>query len=386
MTPPGAPGATHRPHGAAGPQRSRVALVALATLGMLAMLGAVAAPAAAHPLDIGYLRIDAEASDVAVVLDVHVNAAARLAGLDPAAIDAAAVARHAAELADATLRASPIVTASGPCRWTTAAATLVDRTASITAHAACPAAVRALRWTLPFLAQARISPTFQVLVKARIAGDDHVAIADKLRPTLALAAKESLGFATFVWTGVEHIGAAPSQWHGASGWHLPDGIDHILFLLALMLAGGSLVRILGIVSGFTLGHSITLALSALHVVRPPAAVIEPLIALSIAFVAAEAFLGRFERQRWKVAAGFGLIHGFGFASALNQLQLSTRDLASALFGYNLGVELGQVTIVLALAPLLLALQRHPRLHPVVRGLAAAIFVAGLYWFVARLTG
>jgi hypothetical protein len=201
---------------------------------------------------------------------------------------------------------------------------------------------------------------------------------------LELAATRAIGLAAFVWTGIEHIGAAPSEWRGPAGWKLPDGVDHILFLLALMLAGGTLTRILGIVSGFTLGHSITLALSALHVVRPPAQLIEPLIALSIAFVAAEAFAGRFEGHRWKVASCFGLIHGFGFATALNQLELSTGELARALFGYNLGVELGQVAIVLIAAPVILHLQRHRRYHPVVRGLAAMIFVAGIVWFVQRL--
>jgi len=187
-----------------------------------------------------------------------------------------------------------------------------------------------------------------------------------------------------VWTGIEHIGAAPGQWHDATGWKLPDGLDHILFLIALMLVGGRLARTLGIVSGFTLGHSITLALSALHIVRPPAQLIEPLIALSIALVAAEAFLGRFDGHRWKVASCFGLIHGFGFATALHQLDLSTGDLISALFGYNLGVELGQITIVLATAPLILYVQRHRRFHPIVRGLAAAICVAGIAWFVQRV--
>jgi HupE / UreJ protein len=359
----------------------RVLGVAAVLFGL--MLG-LARPAAAHPLDIGYLRIDAGGTTVSVALDIHVNAAARLVGVDPPAMDAAAVAHHAVALADATYRSAPITTPAGPCRWTTATAVLHDRTASIAGQAACPAPVRAIRWAFPFVAEARISPTFQILVKAQIAGEDHVAIADKTRPSLALSTSTSIGFGAFVWTGVEHIGAAPSQWHGPSGWKLPDGLDHILFLLALMLAGGSLLRILGIVSGFTLGHSITLALSALHIVRPPAALIEPLIALSIAFVAAEAFLGKFEGHRWKVASAFGLIHGFGFATALNQLDLSTGDLISALFGYNLGVELGQVTIVLVTAPLLLYLQRDRRFHPIVRGLAAAIFIAGLYWFFQRL--
>ncbi|MBC7978308.1 MAG: HupE/UreJ family protein, partial [Myxococcales bacterium] len=279
---------------------------------------------------------------------------------------------------------APITTEHGTCRWTTATAAVHERTASITGQAACPGAMHTLHWALPFLGDARVSPTFQILVKAQLAGADHVAIADHTRPAIALESARTLGVASFVWTGVEHIGAAPDEWHDESGWKLPDGIDHILFLLGLMLAGGTLMRILGIVSGFTLGHSITLALSALHVVRPPAAIIEPLIALSIAFVAAEALVGRFEGHRWKVATAFGLIHGFGFASALNELELSTGDLISALFGYNLGVELGQVAIVLVAAPLVLYLQRHRQLHWIVRGLAAVIFVAGMAWFIERL--
>jgi len=359
---------------------TRRAIVVAALVGLAALAG----PAAAHPLDLGYLRIDADGATVAVTLDLHVNAAARLTGVAPAALDAPAVGRQAAQLADATFRGAPITTELGACRWTTARATLSDRTVRIAGEADCPGAARTLRWAFPFVADARVSPTFQILVKAELAGEDHVAIVDQHRPSLELTTTRAIGFTTFVWTGVEHIGAAPSQWREAAGWKLPDGLDHILFLLALMLAGGTLVRILGIVSGFTLGHSITLALSALHVARPPAQIIEPLIALSIAFVAAEAFWGKLEGHRWKVATAFGLVHGFGFASALNQLDLSTGDLIAALFGYNLGVELGQVTIVLVTAPLLLYLQRHRRFHPIVRGLAAAIFIAGMYWFFQRL--
>jgi len=353
-----------------------IAASAIAVLG--AVLG-VARPAAAHPLDLGYLRLTADGDAITAVLDLHVNAAARLIGAPPGG----ALADAAGALADATLRGAPILTPAGPCRWTAVAATSHDTTASLTVGAACPAPVHTLAWSLPFVADARVSPTFQVLVKARLAGDDRVAIADRIRPRIELGATPALGLTAFVWTGIEHIGAAPSQWHDATGWKLPDGLDHILFLLALMLAGGGLARILGIVSGFTLGHSITLALSALHLVRPPARLIEPLIALTIALVAAQAFAGR-GGHRWRVAACFGLIHGFGFATALHQLELPTRQLVPALVGYNLGVELGQVAIVLVAAPLLLTLQRHRRFHPIVRGLAAAICAAGVYWLFQRL--
>jgi hypothetical protein len=353
-------------------------------LGCLAIVLGLARPAAGHPLDIGYLRIDADTDAISVTLDLHVTAAARLAGAEPDTLDAAALHRLAGELADATYRRAPLVVPAGPCGWTTAAATLVDRTARLTGHAACPAPGRALRWALPFVRDPRISPTFQILVKARLAGTDHVAIVDPERPALELAGASAPGFGAFVWTGVEHIGAAPGEWRDGERWKLPDGIDHILFLLALMLAGGTVLQIVGIVSGFTLGHSITLALSALDVARPPPALIEPLIALSIALVAGRALLGSPERHRWTIAACFGLIHGFGFATALHGLGLSTGDTIAALLGYNLGVELGQLAIVLVTAPLLLYVQRRAQLRPIVRGVAAVILVAGVTWFLQRL--
>ncbi|HSR97591.1 MAG TPA: HupE/UreJ family protein [Kofleriaceae bacterium] len=373
--------------GARKPIRNARAAWLVALLALVAV--ALPRSASAHPLDLGYLRIEARGTTVAIALDVHATTAAHLVGLDPATVDAAALAARAGALADASYRAAPLETELGACHWTSARATLAGSTASLTGEATCPSPVRQIRWALPFVQGPHVSPTFQILVKAQLGGEDRVAIVDRARPSLELTAAPAVGFAELVWTGVEHIGAAPDQWHDASGWRLPDGIDHILFLCALMLAGGTLWRILGIVSGFTIGHSITLALSALHIARPPASVIEPLIALSIAVVAAEALADRAlfsasSDHRWKVAACFGLVHGFGFAGALDRLDLSTGDRLWALLAYNLGVELGQVAIVLAAAPLLLALQRHRRFHPVVRGLAAAILIAGTYWFVQRI--
>ena len=343
--------------------------------------------AAAHPLDLGYLRIESRGEAVTAVLDIEAGAAAELLGAGGRAPDAAALAARAGELADATLRRAPIDTDRGPCRWTGAAAALHARTATLTAEAACPSGARTLRWPLPFVGGPHVSPAFQLFVKARLAGEEHVTTVDRAAPALVLSQGVHLGFAEFVASGIQHIGAAPGEWRDGGGWKLPDGIDHILFLLALMLGGGSLLRLAGIATGFTLGHSITLALSGLGLVQPSARVIEPLIALSIAWVAARAYLGREEAHRWKTAAGFGLVHGFGFAGALQQLELSTPEMVKALFGYNAGVELGQLAIVLAIAPGVLLLQRRPRLqHVVVRGLAVVIFFAGLSWFVERAVG
>ena len=121
--------------------------------------------------------------------------------------------------------------------------------------------------------------------------------------------------------GIAHIGATPEEWWGPEGFHLPEGIDHILFLLALILAGGTLGQMVKTATGFTVGHSITLAAGSLGLVAFPQRVVESAIALSIAYVAAETFFIKTPRDRWKMAAAFGLIHGLGFASALGELNL-----------------------------------------------------------------
>ena len=358
------------------------------TLLLAALIAAAGArPAAAHPLDIGYLRIEGRGEAVTAVLDLDAGAAADLLGAGGITLDDAALRARAGELADATIRRASIETPNGPCKWTSAAAALRARTASVTLEATCPSGARTLRWPMPFIGDPRVSSTFQLFVKARLAGADeeYVTTVDRSAPELVLSQGAHVGFGAFVWSGIQHIGAAPGEWHDADGWKLPDGIDHILFLLALMLCGGTLIELAKIVTGFTLGHSITLALSGLGLVRPSLQIIEPLIALSIAWVAAQAFLGNKESHRWKTAIGFGLVHGFGFAGALQQLDLSTLEMVQALFGYNVGVELGQISIVLVIAPGVLLLQRRPRVqHATVRVLAVMIFAAGLYWFVERL--
>jgi hypothetical protein len=369
---------------------------ALALAGAALATAAVMRSAAAHPLDLGYLRLDGEQGSLAAGLDLDLGAAAHLLAVEEAVLENPhALQQRAAALADATLRRAAPVSDRGACRWIGETfASLASRTVSLTLRVECPAGARELTWAFPFIAEMRVSPAFQVLVKAHTspasaAGGELVTTLDRNTPQLSLpldgAAGSDLSFGAFVWSGIEHIGAAPDQWYDVNGPKLADGIDHILFLLALLLAGGTAMQLIGITSGFTLGHSITLALSALGVVRPPASLIEPLIALSIALVAAEAFLARPGNRRWKVATAFGLVHGFGFAGALNELGLSTTDTLKALFGYNFGVELGQIAIVLVVTPMILLLQRRPLTHRlVVRALSAAIFVAGMYWFAERI--
>lgn len=182
--------------------------------------------------------------------------------------------------------------------------------------------------------------------------------------------------------------------------HIFTGYDHIAFLLGLLLLGGSLRTLFGIVTSFTLAHSITLALATLGLVTPPPRLIEPLIAASIVFVALEnlwalraapdqrqAVAARALGHRWMVTFAFGLVHGFGFASALRELHLPRGSLAASLVSFNLGVEVGQVAIAAAALPLLALLRRKPWFSPAgLRALSAAVAAAGLFWLVQRVAG
>jgi hypothetical protein len=141
------------------------------------------------------------------------------------------------------------------------------------------------------------------------------------------------------------------------------------------------------VTGFTAGHSVTLALATLGIVHLPQRLVESAIALSIAFVAAEAIFIRKGRARWRIALFFGLVHGLGFASALAELHLDRSSILKALVGFNVGVELGQAVIVAIALPTLYLLQRPAASRRfAVPTLAFFIFSAGSYWFVRRAFG
>ena len=171
--------------------------------------------------------------------------------------------------------------------------------------------------------------------------------------------------------------------------HIFIGPDHILFVVGLLLLGGTLKQLLKVVSAFTLAHSVTLALATLNVLNPPARIIEPAIAASIVFVGVHSLITSKEKRDWRLvfAFGFGFIHGFGFANALREMELPHSALIWSLFSFNGGVEVGQACIVLAVAPLLALLRAKAK--PVVtrRVLTAgslAVIAAGAFWFVQRV--
>ncbi|MBV9868776.1 MAG: HupE/UreJ family protein [Abitibacteriaceae bacterium] len=179
--------------------------------------------------------------------------------------------------------------------------------------------------------------------------------------------------------------------------HIFGGLDHILFVFGLILMGGSLRQLLKTVTAFTLAHSITLTLAATSIYAPSPRIVEPLIALSIVAAAFENLRVhqaqlKAEKKDWRpwIAFGFGLIHGFGFAGALAEVGLPREALGWALASFNIGVELGQATIILLCAPALAWLSNSPlkwqtRLHrQVVLCGSLTIAAMGAFWFVTRL--
>ncbi len=183
-------------------------------------------------------------------------------------------------------------------------------------------------------------------------------------------------------------------------WHIWIGFDHILFLLSLLLPAvlvhegrrwtgvrsfrAAVTEVLWVVTAFTLAHSITLSLAALRVVELPSRLVESAIAASVVLAAANNLWPVVERRRWLVAFGFGLVHGFGFASVLAELGLPADALVLSLLGFNAGVEIGQLAIVASFLPVAYLLRGTPfyRRGVFVGGSALTLLVA-LVWLAER---
>jgi hypothetical protein len=169
--------------------------------------------------------------------------------------------------------------------------------------------------------------------------------------------------------------------------HILTGYDHLLFLFALLLVCDGFWAAAKIITGFTVAHSLTLALATFNVVQLPASIVEPLIAASIIYVAVENVFFR-SRLRWRyvLTFAFGLIHGLGFAGILRELGLGANGtpVAGPLFSFNLGVELGQLAIAALVLPLFLWVRQKPAfLARGVPALSLLIAAAGAYWLIER---
>lgn len=203
--------------------------------------------------------------------------------------------------------------------------------------------------------------------------------------------------------GSDNIGATFGQFLREGVHHILGGIDHLAFLLALLLpavlvrggqswlpaprVAGSLRTVAGVVTAFTLAHSITLSLAALGIVRPNGQLVETVIAASVLLAALNNIWPVVTSRVWLVALGFGLIHGMGFARALQDLGLPKGQELLALVGFNVGVEIGQLGVVALLFPMLAVVRRQPWYPKLVMPLLSALIaVAALYWIWQRAGG
>ncbi|HXI82677.1 MAG TPA: HupE/UreJ family protein [Verrucomicrobiae bacterium] len=182
---------------------------------------------------------------------------------------------------------------------------------------------------------------------------------------------EQFTFRKFLLLGVEHI---------------LTGYDHLLFLFGLLLIGGSFRTAAKIITSFTVAHSITLALATFNIVSLPSAIVEPMIAASIVYVGIENIWHHNLDKRWLLTFGFGLVHGLGFATVLRDLGIGLHGTHAVipLLSFNLGVELGQISIAAIVLPMIWSLRQRPVfVARWVPACSVVIALLGSYWFIQR---
>ena len=335
--------------------------------------------AMAHPVPFSYLDVRIEPGAIELTLVAHMFDVAHELGVDPAdrVLDGSVLGSKGDVLL--TLLRSRLQIVAGGLPLTEAAWSspepLPDQQ-SVRWHArylttTAPGSLTVTATLFPY------DPAHQTFVNFYEGGAlTSQAILDRSHPQLEYFVGDRQGVLAvirkFVPAGIHHILIGP---------------DHLLFLVGLLLLGGSIRRLLLVVSAFTVAHSLTLSLAALNVVSPPARFIEPAIALSIVYVGVDNLMvGRGRDVRAWIAFAFGFIHGFGFANVLREMNLPSRALGWSLFSFNLGVEIGQLLVVVIVASALMGLRS--RNEAAGRRLAFAgslvVILIGAFWFVQRI--
>jgi len=339
----------------------------------------VALPTSAHPAPFSYLDVRLSSSAITGTLVLHDFDVAHELGIPSpdVLLSPTTLQRYSASITSLVESRLRIIADGRDSGWeVTAVRPLADRTAIEVAYRVpLPSAVGHLTIRAALFPY---DPAHQTFVN--VYENDALTRQEVLNPAHSSAEYYTGGrqgalavFEAFTAAGIHHIAIGP---------------DHILFIIGLLLLGGSTLRLLGIVSAFTVGHSITLSLAALNIVSPPARIVEPAIALSIVYVGADNLLsttGARDVRAW-IALFFGLVHGFGFASVLREIGLPPRALGISLFSFNLGVEIGQAVIVVIVASVLAVVRsRNPlRARQLVSVGSVIVMLAGGYWFVQRI--
>ena len=339
---------------------------------------AVAAPASAHPAPFSYVDVRLDGANVELTVAVHEFDVAHDLGVADASrlLNASELARYGPALVE-LLKDRLQIWVGGQRltgTWSPAVA-LADRQAiqlrvRYDAKGPPPSITIAAR-LIPY------DPVHQTFVNVHEREAIVLqAILDRHREQITFYPGTRQG----TWAVVKRFAASGVH-------HILIGPDHLLFLVGLLLLGGSLRRLVLVVSAFTVAHSITLSLAVLRFVTPPPWLVEPAIALSIVYVGADNLTVRGGRDvRAWIAFAFGLIHGFGFANVLREMDLPARALGWSLLSFNLGVEIGQLAVVIVVASVLSAIRsKSPETG---RRLALAgsvvVIAAGAFWFVQRV--
>lgn len=369
----------------------------LATVLMWLLPVALCAPASAHTLSVAHVDVSRQVdAGVVVEVDLALRDLALTMPLDLNRDDAITWGELSSQqpaLERLLLQGVQLSASTSPC--TLRPQVLGTRTydgvayASMAFHSDCSASVGlTLRYNLIF----DQDPAHRAIVAWRVG--------DSVQTDILQGGTRSARFAV---TGSTGSRGAFMQFLREGVGHILGGIDHLAFLLALLLpavlvrrdgrwqptprVANSLRSVAGVVTAFTLAHSITLSLAALGIVRPNGQLVEVVIAASVLLAALNNIWPIVTGRVWLVALGFGLIHGMGFARALQDLGLPKGQELLALLGFNLGVELGQLGVVALLFPILAVVRRqpwYPRLAMPL--LSALIAVAALFWIWQRVGG
>lgn len=357
----------------------------------IAALAALAAPAHSHTLSNGYLELTVDGASAHGQLDLSVRDLHDALGLD-ADLDGAVrwSEARARTLALTHYVASSLSVANGAERCGLTFGQLGTVRRADGEHLALPISAhcdeRIGELTIDYRLLFALDAQHRGLLRVARAGASEAAalrLTDRPGPITFALTEPSAEVLGFVWQGV---------------WHIWIGFDHILFLIALLLPAVFRRRgrtwepapsfrevardVFDVVTAFTLAHSITLVLSTLGHITLPVRLVETAIAISVA-AAALGNLVRVFDARWAVAFALGLLHGFGFSNVLIDLGLPRHHLVSALLGFNLGVELGQLAIVAGFLPVAYAARRTSGYRVLLWAGSAAMAIIALHWSVER---
>jgi len=353
-------------------------------LAAIALVAAAATPAQAHSSSITYVEVAVEARTVAMTLQISNRDLYEAIGVDKdRAVTRNEVERARASLLDYVAGRVHVDNGGARCAPDARALSFADKSDGFFAVTrvdyVCKrtAAAVSVEYDLFF----DLDPRHQGLARVELPGQperQHVfsASARTLHLDRPITLVDNLR--DYCLLGMEHIFT---------------GYDHLAFLFGLLLVAtarglrGGTRYILGVVTAFTVAHSVTLIAAGLGWVRLPSRFVESAIALSIAYVAVENLAVREPKHRWLLTFFFGLVHGFGFASVLAEIGLPPSGVIPSLVSFNVGVELGQLTVVCAVAPFLLWLVPRYGQSARVRTIGSVVLlVLSSYWFFERVLG